>query len=125
MSEKKQGLAGLPTTVKPVGPARSHRCKRTKALVVGLCLGALGMGGFVLRTVLPKLATPEPPAQVGQALCPQVKPMIPIKNLAIWDRLVEESTTDEHKARVIEWLSGAVRVRYAFIGLGVELHHRQ
>ena len=112
MSDKKQDFAGLPTAVEPTGPNRSPRCKCTKAVVVGLCLGVLGMGGFILRTIVPKLATLEPPAQVENALCPQAKPMTPIKHSEIWNTLAEKSTTNEHKARAIEWLSGAVRIPY-------------
>ena len=110
MSEKEQGFAGLPTAVEFARLNRSPRCKRTKALVVGLCLGALGMGGFVLQTIAPKFATTEPSVQVENALCPQAKPMTPIKHSEIWNTLVEKSTTDEHKAQAIEWLSGAVRI---------------
>lgn len=112
MSEKKQDFTGLPTAVELVGPNRSPRCKRTKTFAIGLCLGVLGMGGFVLRTIIPKLATPESFVRAENALCPQAKPMTPVKHSAIWDGLMERSTTDGHKARAIEWLSGAVRVRY-------------
>jgi hypothetical protein len=112
MSEKKEDFAGLPTSVELTRLDRSPRCKRTKALVVGLCLGVLGAGGFVLRTIAPKLAAPELSVQTATALCPQAKPITPVKHSAIWDRLTERSATDEHKARAIEWLSGAVRVRY-------------
>ena len=43
--------------------------------------------------------------------------MSPIRHSAIWDTLVAKSTTDEHRARAIEWLSGAVRIRYVFIDM--------
>jgi len=112
MSEKKQDFVGLPTNVELIGSDRSQRCKRTRGLVVGLCLGALGMGGFVLRTIAPKFAAPEPSVYVGNALCPQAKPMTPIKHSAIWDTLVGKPATEEYKTRAIEWLSGAVRVRF-------------
>jgi len=117
MSEKKQILIGLPTSVELVRPSRY---KRTKVLVVGLCLGALGAGGFILRTIGPTLAAPKSLVQVATAKCPQTKPVTPIKHSAIWESIVEKSATDEHRARTIEWLSGAVRIRYVFIILCVE-----
>ncbi|KAF9646522.1 carboxypeptidase S, partial [Thelephora ganbajun] len=44
--------------------------------------------------------------------CPQAKPITPTEHSAIWESLLEKSTTDgEYRARAIEWLSGAVRVR--------------
>jgi len=112
MSEKKPDFAGLPTSVELAKFDQPPRCKRTKALVIGLCLGALGTGGFVLRNIAPTPATPGLSVQVANALCPQAKPITPIKHSAIWDDLMGKSATDEHKARAIEWLSGAVRVQY-------------
>ena len=112
MPEKKQNLAGLPTTVQVSKLDRPCGRKRTKALVIGLCLGALAVGGFVLRTAAPSFALLEPSVEAASALCPQVKPITPIKHSAIWESLVEKSATDEHKTRVIERLSGAVRIRY-------------
>jgi len=113
MSEKKRDFSRLPTSVEQgVRHDRSPRYQRTRTLVVGLCLCALGMGSFVLRTVTPELAAPELSVNVREGLCPQVKPMTPVKHSAIWDKLVEKSATEEYKARAIEWLSGAVRIRY-------------
>lgn len=112
MSEKKPDFSGLPTSVEQrFGHHQSPRCKRMRTLVVGLCLCALGIGGFVLRTVTPELPAPELSTNVGGGLCPQVKPMTPAKHSAIWDELVEKSATEEYKARAIEWLSGAVGIR--------------
>lgn len=112
MSEKKQDLAGLPTSVALVRHDRPSRYKRTRALVIGLCLGALGTGAFVLRTIAPTLAVPELSVQVTSTLCPQVKPITPLKHSSIWKSLLEKSATDEYKAHAIELLSGAVRIRY-------------
>jgi hypothetical protein len=112
MSEKKQGFAGLPTSVELVSLNRPSGCKRTKTLIIGLCLGALGAGGFALRMVASKLAVPVLPVQVATALCPQAKPVAPVKHSAIWDRLTERSATDEHKEHAIKWLVGAVRIQY-------------
>jgi len=112
MSEKKQYFTGLPTSAELAGLDRPPRCKRTKALAIGLCLGVLGTGGFLSRTNSPTLPALELSAQVANTLCPQAKPITPIKHSAIWDSLVGKSATDEHEARAIEWLSGAVRVPY-------------
>ena len=110
MSDKKQDFAGLPTSVEPVKLGSPSRSKRIKALVVGLCLGLLGTGGFVLQSIAPGFAVSKPHPT---ALCPQVNPIAPAKHPAIWESLVERSTTDEYKTRAIEWLGGAVRVPYA------------
>ena len=113
MSEKIRDLSGLPTSVgKVVRQDRSPRCKRARTLVAGLCFAALGIGGFVLQTTTPKIAAPELSVNIGDGLCPQAKPVTPVKHSAIWEGLVENSTTEEYKAHAIEWLSGAVRVRY-------------
>jgi len=114
---KKQDFAGLPTSVEAVRLERPSRSKRTKALVIGLCLGVLGTGGFVLQTGAPAFAVSKPSAT---ALCPQPKPIAPIKHSAIWEGLVEKSTTAEYKTRAIEWLSGAVRIQYVLSVLDVE-----
>jgi len=111
MSDKKQDFTGLPTSVKHVELGSPSRCKRTKALAIGLCLGLLGTGGFVLRTIAPKFAVSKPHHDPA-ALCPQVKPITPTKHSAIWESFVEKTTTDEYKTRAIEWLGGAVRVPY-------------
>ena len=107
MSEKKQDFTGLPSSVELIGhhPPFSH--KRTKVLVIGLCLGALGVGGFVFQT----LAVHDPSVHVSNQLCPQVKPVTPVKHSAIWDILVKRSASDKYKEHTIEWLSGAVRIR--------------
>jgi len=111
-SDKKQNFAGLPTSVEPVQLGSPSRSKRTKALAIGLCLGLLGTGGFVLRSIAPKFAGSEPHHDPA-ALCPQVKPITPTKHSAIWESFVEKTTTDEYKTRAVEWLGGAVRVPYA------------
>ena len=112
MPEKKQNLAGLPTTIEVSKLDRPCGHKRTKALVIGLCLGVLAAAGFVLRTATPTFTVLEPSVQAASALCPQAKPITPTKHSAIWESLIEKSATDEHKTRAIEWLSGAVRNRY-------------
>ena len=109
MSDKKQDFSDLPTGVEPVKLGSPSRSKRTKALAIGLCLGLLGTGGFVLRSIAPGFAASKPHPTT---LCPQVKPITPTKRSAIWESFVERSTTDEYKTRAIEWLGGAVRVPY-------------
>ena len=104
MSDKKQDFSDLPMSVELGSPSRS---KRTKALAIGLCLGLLGTGGFVLQSIAPGFAVSKPHPT---ALCPQVNPIIPTKHSAIWKSFVERTTTDEYKAHAIEWLGGAVRV---------------
>ena len=122
MSEKKQH-SGLPSSVQLARPHPPFSYKRTKALVIGLCLSALGGGAFVLRT----LVVQESPGHVANRLCPQAKPITPVKHSAIWDTLVKRSTSDEYKEHAIEWLSGAVRVRYAsypsIVGFEGQLNH--
>jgi len=108
MSDKKQDFAGLPTSVEHVKLDSPSR--RTKALAIGLCLGLVGTGGFVLRSIAPGFAASKPHPT---ALCPQVKPITPTKHSAIWESFVEKSTTDDYKTRAIEWLGGAVRIPYA------------
>jgi len=111
MSDKKQNLAGLPTSTEPVKLGSPSRCNRTKALAIGLCLGLLGAGGFVPPAIATKLAVSKPHHDPA-APCPQVEPIIPTKHSAIWESFLENSTTDEYKTRAIEWLGGAVRVPY-------------
>lgn len=111
MSGKKSDLAVLPSSVKLTKFNRPPANKRAKTLVIGLCLGALGAGGFILRTILPTLPFTESPVRVANGVCPQAKPITPVKHSAIWESLVERSTSDEFKERAIEWLGGAVRIR--------------
>ena len=113
MSEKNQDFAGLPANIELAVPHRPSKPKRTRVFIIGLCLGALGAGGFVLRTIAPTVGFPNPFAEVGTArLCPQAKAVTPIKHSGIWESLLEKSATDEYQARVIEWLGGAVRIPY-------------
>jgi len=117
MSDKEQYFSGLSTSVEPVKLGSPSRCKRTKALAVGFCLGLLVIGGFVLRSIAPGFAVSKPHHDPG-VLCPQVKPITPTKHSAIWESFVERTATDEYKTRAIEWLGGAVRIPYAcFLGL--------
>ena len=111
MSDKKQDFSGLPTSAKHVELGSPSGYKRTRALAIGLCLGLLGTGGFVLRTVAPKFAVSKSHHDPA-ALCPQVKPITPTKHSAIWESFTEKTTTDEYKTRAIEWLCGAVRIPY-------------
>ena len=115
MSEKgwnfadQQAVVRLPSSTELVATHPPVGYKRTKAFIIGLCLGVLGMGGFVLRA----LAFGKSPVLVADGLCPQAKPITPVKHSAIWDTLVKRPASDEQKKRTIEWLSGAVRIRYA------------
>ena len=104
----------LPSGVDLANLDRPSRYKRVKALVVGLFLGVLGVGGLALHTIIPTLAFSNPPAQVTNSLCPQAKPITPVKHSAVWNTLVDGSASDNHRDRAIEWLSGAVRVKYVF-----------
>ena len=109
MSGEKWDSVGLPSGFELVRPHPPFSYKHTKALIFGLCLGALAAGVFFLQT----LTVQESSAQVVNELCPQVKPIIPVEHFAIWDSLVERGASDEYKKRTIERLSGAVRIRYA------------
>ncbi|KAI0731172.1 carboxypeptidase S [Earliella scabrosa] len=42
--------------------------------------------------------------------CPQVSPIVPQKNAALWNSLGGTFGSDAFKARAVEWLGGAVRV---------------
>ena len=108
MSDKKQYFSGLPTSAEFGSPSR---CKRIKALAIGLCLGLLGTGGYVGQTIAQGFPVSKPHPT---ALCPQVNPITPTKHSAIWESFVERSTTDEYKTRAIEWLGGAVRIPYVY-----------
>ena len=103
MSEKKRD----PSSLELAKPHPPPIYRRTKALAIGICLGVLGVGGFFSKT----FAVQESPIQVAHRLCPQVKPITPVKHSAIWDALVERSASDEHKERTIQWLSEAVQIR--------------
>ena len=115
MFEKNQDFADLPANIELAVPHRLSKSKRTTAFTIGLYLGALGAGAFVLRTIVPTLGFPNPFAEVATAtLCPQAKAVTPIKHSGIWESLLEKSATDEYQTRVIEWLGGAVRIPYVY-----------
>ncbi|GBE86580.1 Carboxypeptidase S [Sparassis crispa] len=44
------------------------------------------------------------------ALCPQVAPLIPVKNREVWESLGETIKTPDFLTRAVDWLGGAVRV---------------
>lgn len=46
----------------------------------------------------------------GVDLCPQVDEIVPEKNGMIWESLQQAYSTEEFKARAIDWLGGAVRI---------------
>ncbi|KAG1760147.1 hypothetical protein EDD22DRAFT_955247 [Suillus occidentalis] len=46
----------------------------------------------------------------GVDLCPQVDEIVPEKNGVIWESLQQAYSTQEFKARAIDWLGGAVRI---------------
>ena len=113
MSEKGFASLARPPSVELSKFNRRHYI-RTKSLVIGLSLGALGAGSLVLRTAFPALLAPWSSAQVANGLCPQAKPITPVKHSAVWDSLVEMSASDKYKERTVEWLSGAVKIRYVW-----------
>jgi Gly-Xaa carboxypeptidase len=50
----------------------------------------------------------------GVDLCPQVDEIVPEKNGVIWESLQQVYSTEEFKARAIDWLGGAVRIPYVY-----------
>ncbi|HEX3641492.1 MAG TPA: hypothetical protein VHV10_09395 [Ktedonobacteraceae bacterium] len=112
MSKKTRHLSGLPATVNLVRPNHLPSHKRVKTLVIGLWLGALGAGCFILWTIIPTLAAPGLSVQLANQQCPQVKLMTPVQHFGMWNALVERSTFDKFREHAVEWLSGAVRVRF-------------
>jgi Gly-Xaa carboxypeptidase len=46
----------------------------------------------------------------GVDLCPQVDELVPEKNGVVWESLQQAYSTEEFKARAIDWLGGAVRI---------------
>ena len=45
-------------------------------------------------------------------ICPQADVLFPVRNKAVWDAFGSQLDTDDFKDKAIEWLGGAVRVKY-------------
>ena len=96
-------------------PYRPSKPKRAGAFIIGLYLGVLGTGGFVLWTIAPTLGLPNPSADAAPArLCPQAKVATSTEDSEIWESLLENSATDEHQTRVVGWLGEAVKIPYVY-----------
>ena len=53
-------------------------------------------------------AIPSPASEV----CPQADVLFPDRNKVVWDAFRAQLDTDGFKKKAIEWLGGAVRIRY-------------
>ena len=114
-SEKMRDFkAHLPSSADHTRFDQSARRRRVKTLLFGLCLVVLGAGTFVLRTAVPTLVALRPSVEAMNGLCPQAKPIKPIKHSAIWDTLVDRSASEEYREHAIDLLSEAVKIRYVF-----------
>jgi Gly-Xaa carboxypeptidase len=104
------------TTTRKLSKAKAIAFKIT--LVTALVISASTyfvkkpLNGFLVGTL-----------EDGVDLCPQVDEIVPEKNGVIWESLQQAYSTQEFKARAIDWLGGAVRIPYVSSAWYVSMLH--
>ena len=46
------------------------------------------------------------------SLCEQERAIVPINHPDIWNYVLNESKSEQHRLKVVEWLRGAVKIPY-------------
>jgi len=49
---------------------------------------------------------------VTGSICEQERAIVPINHPDIWNYVLNESKTEQHRSKVVEWLRGAVKIPY-------------
>jgi hypothetical protein len=55
---------------------------------------------------------PEQYLGITESLCEQERAIVPINHSDIWNYTLNESKTEKHRLKVVEWLRGAVKIPY-------------
>ena len=50
--------------------------------------------------------------RVTGSLCEQERAIVPIDHPDIWNHVLKESESEQHRSKVVEWLRGAVKIPY-------------
>lgn len=54
----------------------------------------------------------EQSLRVIESLCEQQRAIVPLNHSDIWNHILDESKTEQHRSKVVEWLRGAVKIPY-------------
>ncbi|OJA10670.1 hypothetical protein AZE42_01027 [Rhizopogon vesiculosus] len=90
---------------------------KAKAVISKIALVALAISVstyFVKRPFGIPIGKAFEDATTSADLCPQVDELVPEKNGVIWESLQDTYSTEEFKARAVDWLGGAVRIPCVF-----------
>lgn len=93
--------------------ARNPTTKLSKAKAIAFkitLVTALAISASTYFVKRPLNIFPVGTLENGVDLCPQVDELVPEKNGVIWESLQLVYSTEEFKARAIDWLGGAVRI---------------
>ncbi|KAG1881228.1 hypothetical protein F4604DRAFT_1678821 [Suillus subluteus] len=93
--------------------ARSSTTKLSKAKAIAFkitLVTALAISASTYFVKRPSNGFPVGTLDDGVDLCPQADELVPEKNGVIWESLQLAYSTEEFKARAIDWLGGAVRI---------------
>jgi Gly-Xaa carboxypeptidase len=103
-TEKVDELPGVHNPRKSTTKHRKAKAIASKITLVALAI--LVSTYFVKRP----LSIPIGALKDDADLCPQVDELVPEKNRVIWESLQDTYSTEEFKARAVDWLGGAVRI---------------
>lgn len=93
--------------------ARISTTKPCKAKVVASKIALVALAVYVSTYFVKRPFSSIPTGNLNEDvtdLCPQVDELVPEKNGAIWGNLQDTYSTEEFKARAVDWLGGAVRI---------------
>jgi Gly-Xaa carboxypeptidase len=93
--------------------ARISTTKLCKAKAVASKIALVALAVYVSTNFVKRPFSSIPTGNLKEDvtdLCPQVDELVPEKNGAIWENLQDTYSTEEFKARAIDWLGGAVRI---------------
>lgn len=52
----------------------------------------------------------EQSLHISKSLCKQEQAIVPVNHSDIWNHILNESKTEQHRLKVVEWLRGAVEI---------------
>ncbi|KAG1751297.1 uncharacterized protein EDB91DRAFT_598921 [Suillus paluster] len=92
--------------------ARTFTTKLCKAKVIAfkIALAVFAISASTYFVKRPFGDIPVSKLEDGSELCPQADALVPEKNGGVWESLGHTYSTEEFKARAVDWLGGAVRI---------------
>lgn len=110
MSQANEKVGDLPGVHARISTTKLCKAKAIASKIALVAL-AVSVSTYFVKRPFSSIPTSNLKEDVTSAdLCPQVDELVPEKNGAIWGNLQDTYSTEEFKARAVDWLGGAVRI---------------